>query len=613
MSKKAFLIFFLCLLPFSGLWANEVSFTGQAPTQVAVGERFRVVFSVNKRPSNFNGPSFGELRMLSGPNQSSSSSTQIIGGQISQSENYSFTYILEATREGTFTISAANVTVDGRRFETDPIIIRVSGQAAAGAQPSAPSGAQPQAGQTVGDRDIFLRAVVNNSNPFQGQAVTLTYKLYTRLVVSNYNIEELPSYQGFWAEDIVSGDAPLVTEEVIDGQRYNVATIRQVILFPQRAGQLTIEPLNMLTHIRVAAPRRSGSLLDEFFGGSPFGAYQNVEHNLRSNQVRLNVKPLPTQNRPAAFKGMVGNFEMKADLKPLQVNVNEPVTLSIAITGSGNLRMLEKPEIQFPSNLEAFDPNINDNIRVSAAGISGSRNFEFLMIPRTGGTFDIPAIQFSYFDPAAGRYITRTGGPFSIEVAGSALASGQDASAQRQEDVRLLTSDIRFIYNSVFSLNQTGERFFRSNLYYFLLIGIIVLFGLLLLLWRQQIRLQSDQALLRNRQAQKIAQKRLKKAQLFMKSENQSEFYDEIFRALWGYLADKLNIPVSKLNKDAVSEVFSQREVPSDLADRFIETLNECEFARFAPGSPQSKMDETYQRTLDTIITLEKELRTKRF
>ncbi len=615
MNNRAFIILLLCLLSFPRLWANEVRFTASAPSQVAVGERFRVIFSINKRPGSFNGPSFGELRLLSGPNQSSSSSSQIIGGQVTHYENYSFTYIVEATREGTFTVAAANATIDGRRYETEPLTIRVSGQSAAGGQSTSPSAGHPQSpsNQGVSDRDIFLRAVVNNPNPYQGQAVTLTYKLYTRVVVSNYSIEKLPSYQGFWSEDVVTADQPQVTEEVIDGQRYNVATIRQVVLFPQRAGMLTIEPLNMLTIVKLTAPRRTGSLLDEFFGGSPFGAFQNAEHNLRSNQVRLNVKPLPTQNRPPSFKGMVGNLDLKAGLKPLQTNVNEPITLNINISGSGNLRMLEKPEIQFPANLEAFDPNISDNIRVSAGGLTGSRSFEYLLIPRTGGTFEIPSIQFSFFDAAAGRFVTRTAGPFTVEVTGSAMTSGQNpTTGTTQEDVQYLTSDIRFIQNQVFSLSPVGTMFYKSKLYYFLMFGIVISFGLLLLLWRRHIILQSDQALLRNRKAQKMAQKRLKKAQLFMKSENQSEFYDEIFRALWGYLADKLNIPVSKLNKEAVSEIFNTREVPSDLAGRFIETLSECEFARFAPGSPHSKMDETYQRTLQTIITLEKELRTKR-
>ncbi|MBW6497710.1 MAG: BatD family protein [Bacteroidales bacterium] len=615
MKKKTLIIWLFSLFMWLPVLASEPSFTASAPSQVAVGERFRVVYSANKRPASFNGPAFGEFRVLSGPNQSSSSSTQIINGQVTHSENFSFTYILEATREGSFNIPGATITVEGRNFSSNELSIRVSGQAARGAQPSAPAPGQQQApaAQGVSDRDIYLRAVVSNANPYQGQAVTLTYKLYTRVVVSQYSIEKLPAYQGFWAEDVTPSGQPQVTEEVIDGQRYNVATIRQVVLFPQRSGELSIEPLDMQTLVRVSAPRRSGSLLDEFFGGSPFGGFQNVERNLRSNQVRVNVRALPAQNRPPSFRGMVGSFELNTGLSPLEVNVNEPVTLTLTINGSGNLRMLEKPEIQFPANLEAFDPNITDNIRISASGVSGSRQYEYLLIPRTGGTFEIPPIQFSFFDPAASRYVTRSSPAYSLTVTGTDTATGEGSGAARQEDVQYLASDIRFINNTIFYLQPKGSLFFRSKLFWFLLIGPVFLFAFFLVYWRRHIRLQSNTALLRNRKAQKMARKRLKKAGAFLKSGNSAEFYDEIFRALWGYLSDKLSIPVSRLNKEQVSEVFGQKGVPEEMAGKFLETLNECEFARFAPGSPQTRMDETYQRALDTIVTLEKELKYKKF
>jgi len=614
MKTKALLIGSFCLLMALPLWADAVSFKASGPSEVSLGERFRVVFSVNARPSDFNGPAFDGFVVLSGPNQSSSSSTQIINGQASHSVNYSFTYILEATREGTFTIPPAQVTVSGDHYESNSLNIGVSGQAPqAGAQPAPGSGQQQASTGGVSDRDIFLRALVSNSNPYQGQAVTVTYKLYTRVVVSQYSIEKLPAYQGFWAEDVSASGQPDVTEEVVDGVRYNAAVVRQVVLFPQRVGEWTIEPLDMQTLVRISAPRRTGSLLDEFFGGSPFGSFQNVERPLRSNQVRVNVKSLPVQNRPPAFNGMLGSFEMKTDLSPLQVNVNEPVTLNITVTGNGNLRMLEKPEVQFPLNLEAFDPNISDNIRVSSSGVSGSRNFEYLLIPRTGGSFEIPLIQFTFFDPSSGRYITRTGGPFTVEVTGTAEALGEGTTGVNQEEVRYLTSDIRFINNHVLHLRPTGTLFFRSRLYYGLLFASIALFGLFLILRRRQIRIQGDTVLMRNRKAQKMASRRLKQAGALLEKGNSNEFYDEIFRALWGYLSDKLNIPMSKLNKDEVSQVFQQKGVSKDLASKFLAALQECEFARFAPGAPDVRMEETYQWALDILVTLEKELKNKKF
>ncbi|MEE4176935.1 MAG: BatD family protein [Bacteroides sp.] len=615
MKIKAFLIGTLCLLMVMPLWADELTFTASGPSQVGLGERFRVVYSASKRPSDFKGPDFGDFLVLSGPNQSSSSSTQIINGQVTRSENHSYTYILESTSEGTFTISPASITVNGDRYESNALSILVSGQAPQASKQPAPVPGQQQApgSSGVSDRDIFLRALVSNSSPYQGQPITLTYKLYTRVVVSQYSIEKLPTYQGFWAEDVTgSGQPPQVTEEVVDGVRYNAAIVRQVVLFPQRVGELTIEPLDMQTLVRVSAPRMSGSLLDEFFGGSPFGSFQNVDKPLRSHQVRVNVKTLPAQNRPPSFTGMVGSFEMKTELSPLQANVNEPVTLSISISGNGNLRMLEQPDVQFPVNLEAFDPNITDNIRVSASGVSGSRSFEYLLIPRTGGTFEIPAIQFSYFDPVGGRYVTRTGEPFSVEISGSAQAMGEGPGGVNQEEVSYLTSDIRFIQNKVFRLKPIGSMFFRSNLFYALLLGTIVLFGLFLFVWRRHIRIHGDTALMRNRKARKMAAKRLKKAGAFLEKGKSNEFYDEIFRALWGYLSDKFNIPVSELNKEEVSLVFKQKEVSQEMAQKFLEALNECEFARFAPGAPEVRMEEIYQRAMDTLVTLEKELKNKK-
>ena len=615
MKIKVFLIEVFCLLMVTPLWAEEVTFQANGPSQVAVGERFRVVFSVNKRPSDFSGPSFEGFVLLSGPNQSSSSSMQVVNGQVTRSENFSFTYILESVGEGTYTIPPATIITGSDRYESNSLTIKVAGQVSqAGKQSYPPLGAQQTPSSSgVSDRDIFLRALISNSSPFQGQPITVTYKLYTRVVVSQYSIEKLPAYQGFWAEDNTGSGQPEVNEEVVDGVRYNSAVVRQVVLFPQRSGELTIEPLDLQTVVRVSSTGRGGSILDEFFGGSPFGSFQNVEKILRSNAVRVNVKSLPVQNRPLSFKGMVGTFEMDAELDPLEVNVNEPITLRIAISGNGNLRMLENPEIQFPVNIETFDPNVSDNIRVSASGVSGSRSFEYLLIPRTGGTFEIPSIQFTYFDPVNGSYVTRTGGPFTVEVAGMAEASDGSPGMINQEDVQYLTSDIRFIKNQVPTLKPIGSLFYRSSLYFIILLGSLVIFGLFLIIGRRQIRLHSNPALMRNRKAQKMANRRLKKAGIFLQKGNNNEFYDEIFRALWGYLSDKLNIPLSRLNKDEVSQVFEQKGVPDELGFKFLEALNECEFARFAPGASGVQMEETYQRALDTLVTLEKELKNKKY
>lgn len=608
MSKYFFAALIFALVNTQVSVASEVAFVASAPAQVGVGERFRLVFSVNKRPVNFNPPAITDFRIVSGPSQSSSTSVQMINGQVSQTENHTFSYILEAGREGSFTVPGATVTVNGREYRSNSLSILISGQAPQAARPAQADPQQPEAVQITG-RDLFIRATASNSNPFVGQQVVVTYRLYTRVTVAQYSIEKTPGFQGFWAEDITPQDQPRVTEEVIDGQRYNVAIIRQVVVFPQRSGQLTIEPLELVALVRVAAPRRTGSLFDDFFGGSVFGAFQTVEHRSNSNPVQIIARDLPTANRPSGFNGAVGSFELKTSLSPQTVNVNEPVTLSMSISGSGNLKMIVSPEVKFPPNLEVFDPNITENIQSGTSGVTGSRTFEYLIIPRVGGSFEIPPVQFSFFDPAVRKYVTRRSEGFRIEVSGDGMLVTSAAPGAMRTDVVYLTSDIRFIQNQLFRLQPIGVLFFKSTWYFALMALPLVLFGVFLIFWKRHARLQRDIALLKNRKAQKTAKKRLKKAAIYLNESKAVEFYEEIFKALWGYVADKFNIPVFKLNKDNVVEVFIQKGLPHDIADQFLTTLDECEFARFAPGSPQRHLDETYQKTMEMLVTLEKNLK----
>ncbi len=618
MKIKTFAVLMISVLTWTELRANQVQFTASAPGQVAVGQRFRVTYTVNKRPSSFEGPSsFKGFNFLGGPSQSMSSQTQWINNQMTMSESHSFSYTLEATAEGTLTIPSGRVVVDGNTYTSNQPIVVVSGQvqhqqAPSRGQPQPPG--QPQQGattQNISDEDIYVTASVSNRNPWQGERVTVTYKLYTRVGVTQYNIEKLPSFQGIWSEDVTQAGQVQVTEEVINGQRYNVATLKQFLVFSQRSGEIRIEPLTVQAFIRLAA-RRTDNLFDEFFGGM-FGGYETIERKLRSNALVINAKALPTQNKPGSFNGSVGNFDLTATISATETKVNDPVTLRLKVSGTGNLRLVEKPDISFPLNLESFEPKVKDNIRVEASGVSGSREFEYLLVPRTGGTFEIPPVQFSFFDPGGQRYLTRTTPRLTVKVEGSpAQTSAGVGSGASQKEVQLLASDIRFIENKNFRLYPVGALFFRSTLYYFLIILPVFIFAVLLIVRRRHIKLQADTVALNNRRAEKMAKKRLKSAGVLMKQGNSNEFYDEIFRALWGYLSNKLSLPVANLNKDVVSEVFDRKGVSPELAQRFIDALNDCEFARFAPGEPIARMDETYQQAIDTIVILEKELNNKK-
>lgn len=588
--------------------AADIEFSASAPQEVGMGERFQVTYQVNARPSDFAAPSFEGFRRVSGPSQSSSTSMQLINGQMTTTTSFSYTYVLEAGREeGQFGISPARITVDGKSYQSNRLTITV--REGARAQSPSPRTQTPQPQESITPQDIFIRATANNTSPYQGEQVIVTYNIYTRLNISQYSIDRLPAYRGFWSENITAQGQPQTRTQVIDGQTYRVAEIYRTAIFPQRSGEITLEPLEAEVLVNVRGQRRQ-SLFDEFFGGSPFDQRRSVRENIRSNALTFNVKPLPSQNRPATFTGMVGtDFSVEASINQTELEVNDAVNFTVSITGKGNMRMTDKPAIHFPANLEVFDPNVSDNIRNTSSGVSGTRTFDYVMIPRTGGEFVIPAYQFVYFNPQTGRYVSRETSEFVLQVCGESTLAGPGALSQ--ESIRLLGTDIRYIRTGHINLLPAGESFYASRMFWAMVILPFVLFGIFIVVWRKQIKLQSDQRLLRNKKAEKLARKRLKMAKRYLDKKHENEFYDEIFRALWGYLSDKLSIPVSILNKENVEGAFKAKQVSQQLSDNFIQTLNDCEFARFAPGPKEDRMTEIYQIALDTIVTIEKEIRNK--
>lgn len=608
MNKGVYFVILILINAFTGVLADEVRFSATAPSEVAVGDRFRLVLSVNARPQQFTPPAFGSFRVLSGPSQSSSTSTQIINNQVTTSVNISYTYVLEATEEGEFSIANASVKVDGSSYPSNPLKIKVLPRGSA-TQPSTSSQQQQENREAAlpAKDDIFIRAQVSNTEPYQGEQVIISYKLYTRIDITNYSIDALPSFQGFWSENL-SNEQSSATTEAYNGINYRVAEIRRVAVFPQRAGELRIDPMSVDMSVRIRRPQqqRRGSLIDEFFGGSPFDRFQTLQHSVRSNAITIQAKPLPAQNRPAGFDGIVGTYELNARLQPDELDVNDASNLLLTVEGTGNIRMLEAPEIQFPRHLDVFDPKIEDNVSTASNGISGSRTFDFLMIPRSAGMVEIPSINFSYFDPSRSEYVTRSTQPLTLHVKGDATAVSDQP---RLNDEAFLGDDIRFIKVTSFNLQPSGMLFFKSRNFYLLLASPVFLLIIFLIMYRKQLQKKNDVAGARTRRAQKIAVKRLRLAKKYLIEDKKSAFYDEIFRALWGYVSDKLNIPLAHLSKDNVAVAFRERKVSSELAEKFLEGLAECELARFSPAGNNNPMQETYHKAMETIITLEKELR----
>ncbi len=601
---KAFLLFIILIIPLS-VYADEVEFSAAAPSTVKVGENFRVSFKLNETPDSFNAPSFEGFRIVSGPMQSSSSSVQVINGEVTRTQSYTYTYILMPVDEGSFSISPAEAVINGDTYHSNSLSITVlesDDPPPAVDDPSRPVETIPE-----DDSELFIRAYASKANPFQGEQVTIMYKIYTRVSVTQYSIDRLPSYQGFWSEDITDYDRARHPEtKTIDGQRYQVAEIRRVALFPQRSGKLTIEPLEVECFVRRTARRRDGSWFDDFFSDR-----QTARKTIRSNPVTFEVKPLPVQNRPSSFKGLVGDFTMSASIDNDQIQTNDATSLNVKITGKGNLSMADPPAVNFPTNLDVYDPRISDDIRTTTAGVSGSRNYEYLLIPRTEGEFEIPSIELSYFSPESEKYKTLSSAPFLITVEGGPSAVTASERTAR-EDVKYIGSDIRYIYPENISLQPVGTIFFRSPLFYALIALPVLIFIVFIVLYYKKLRNESNLATLRTKQANRAAKKRLKLAGKLLQKNKDAEFYDEIFKTLWGYVSDKMNIPVSELNKDNVKENLTAKKVPDSIIKEFISTLDHCEYARFAPGDKEKNMDEVFSLAHDTIVNTEKWLRKKK-
>ena len=615
--KRIMLVFLVFIIPVALMAAGntnliadqEIEFRASAPGEVAVGQQFRLTFTLNERPDDFQAPDLSDFRILSGPSQSSSSSTRIINNQVTTTVSYSYSYVLQALEEGEFTIGAATADADGETHQTNPIAIRVVPTDTTSPRQDKDPEIPDQVPEMPTEKDIFIRAEANNTEPFPGEQVVVTYRLYTRLPVTNYTIEALPGFQGMWSENITRSGQPSATTTVIDGITYNVAEIRRMAVFPQRSGELRIEPMEVEMQVRMQQTerqRRPGSFFDDFFRGSPFDSFRTVRHVAASNPLTLRVQPFPESGRPSGFRGTTGHYELSATIQPRQLEVNDAANLTITIEGKGNLRMLEEPPVAFPDNFDVFDPEVKDNFTRSSGGISGSRTFDYLVIPRQTGSFTIPEIQLSFFDPGEKVYVTLSEGPFEISV------SGDPATARDREGVQplaRLASDIRFISLDGGTWKPVGYVFFRSFTFYLLLLIPLILLALFIFLMQKHRKFQQDITTQRTRKAGNLAGKRLRKANAAMKKGEADAFYDEVFRALWGYVSDKLNIPVSKLNKENVVSRFRDKKVPETLASKFLEGLNTCEFARFAPSGSDIPMEHTYQKAFETIMTLEKELR----
>lgn len=601
---RYFYFVFLLLLINSGtlLNAQDVRFTASAPGVVEQGEQFRLTFSVNMKADQFTPPGFEDFNVLMGPSTSYNQSTSVINGKLSQNISYTYTYILQANSEGKYTILAARVIVDGKSYESQPFNIEVvSGNSG---ESSIVEGTTTTP-QGIGNEDLFVRLIVDKREIYQGDRITATIKIYSRVNLSGFDDVRYPDFAGFLREDIETPPLQSLERESVKGQIYGTGVLARFVLFPQKSGELVIDPVKItaLVQQRVSS-QSSRSFFDDFFD-----SYQTIRKDISSPEIKIRVKPLPA-GRPPAFSGAVGSFKMEASLDKNEVFTNEAVTLRIKVSGQGNLKLIQAPGIDFPLDFESYDPKVTSNIVSSMSGTSGSKTFEYLIIPRFVGQYRIPPVNLSYFDPIEGAYKNLNSGDFQIIVEKGEDEEGLTmVSSPSKEDIRFIGKDIRFIQTGPAKLSLIGNTLWGKLWFFFLYLVFFLVFGLVYFLRKRKRMEQTNVMLAKNRKASKLARKRLKSASRYLKESNESALYEAILKALWGYLSDKLSIPASSLSRENIAVNLKKYDIDNELIRAFSDLLDECEYAQYAPQGSGSEMKGVYEKAVQIIVKLEQKLK----
>lgn len=605
-------IIFLLLLTVTA-WqmqaANKVTFTASAPDVVVSGDQFRLEFTVNtQQVKDFRAPSISGFDVLMGPSRSQQSSTQIINGKVSSSRSITFTYILMAGKEGTYTIPAASIEAEGEKIFSNSIQIKVlpadqsTGGNAGGKQRGASSSRSQQAGSKITKDDLFITATASKTTVHEQEAILLTYKVYT-LVNLRQLYGKMPDLKGFHTQEVQLPQQKTFKLEHYKGRNYNTTVWSQYILFPQQTGKLEIPSITFDGVI--AQQTFSEDPFDAFFNG---GGYVEVKKKIVTPKLTINVEPLPA--KPANFSGGVGDFKISSSINATEVKTNDAVTIKLTLSGVGNMKLINTPEVKFPQDFEIYDPKVTDNYDLTNNGLSGTKTFEYLAIPRHAGNFTIPPIEFTYFDLKSNSYKTLKTQAYNLKVEkGQGNADQVISDFTNKESVKVLGKDIRFIKLGDTTLYPKGKFFFGTVGYYLWYIIPLLLFVVFVIMYRNRAKENANVAKMKTKKANKVATKRMKLAGKLLAENKKNEFYDEVLKALWGYISDKLSIPVSQLSKDNIEAELAKYGVSEELVKEFIAALNECEFARYAPGNESEAMDKVYSASVEIISKMENNIK----
>ena len=605
---KKVLLFLITIIITLNSWADgNRTFTTMAPDVVVNGDQFRLTFTVNtQKVKEFRAPNITDFDVLMGPTRSTQSSTQIINGKVSSSQSVTFTYILMANKEGTFTIPGASILADGESLTSNSVTSKVlppdKGSSGNGGQAAAASSAA--AGGKISSSDLFITATASKTNVYEQEAVLLTYKVYTLVDLRSLR-GDMPDMKDFHTQEIDLPRQKQFTLEHYHGRNYNTTVWSQYVLFPQRSGKLEVPSITF--EGEVAQHIESIDPFDAFFNGT--SALSTVRKNIVTPKVVINVKELP-DGKPANFSGGVGSFTMSSSISGQNVKTNDAVTIKLVVSGTGNMKLMDVPEVKFPQDFEVYDPKIDNKVNLTREGLSGSKVIEYLAIPRHAGDFTIPPVEFSYFDVKANTYKTLKTDAYTLKVEkGEGNAEQVIADFTNKEDLKILASDIRYIKTGKTDLKKKQDFFFGSMSYWLGYIIPLLIFVVTMLIYRKQVAENANVAKVRTKKANKVAVKRLKYAGKLLAANKRDEFYDELLKALWGYTSDKLSIPVAELSKDNIEEKLASRQVSPELIKEFVDILNDAEFARYAPGDASAAMDKEYQAAMDVISKMENSIK----
>ncbi len=580
----------------------QATFTVDAPRVVELDESFRLVFIANSEPSSFNPPAFSGFDVLAGPSASTMSSTQIINGKRTESFQVSYTYILQAKSVGKFTISSASAVIGGKGYTSNPVTIEVvkgDGSASSNTDQSA------QTTGSVSSEDIFMRMSISKGRVVKGESLVATLKIYTKVPIAGFENVKFPTFNGFWSQEIETPSNIEFLRESVNGKIYDAAVLRRYMLVPQQTGNLTIDPSEMICQIQVKSPVNSAqrSIFDDFFE-----SYQTVKKRITAPGIHVQVDPLPA-GAPSTFAGGVGDFNMSAKLTRDSVNANEAVSLIVTISGTGNINLIEAPKIEFPADFEVYDVKISDKSSKTGRGASGTKEFEYPIIPRGSGNFILNPVRFSYFDISTRKYISLSSDELNLKVGkdtgGNTNMRPSLSMGVNKQTVRSIGSDIRYIKKSTSHLKRGNQFLFGSVTFFILVVLIISLYFIINRFLSKRIERNRDVAGVKNRRANKVARARLKTAESLLRQKLYTRFYEELHRAILGYCSDKLTLPLSDLSREKIADSLTKKSVKPELIDELLSLIEACEYARYAPDPGGVEMDKNYMRAIKLISDLE--------